>query len=470
MTVTAALSISVVVPVRDNFQFLPAALASIRKQTLSDCQVIVVDDGSQVPVDGLVRETLPDAIVLRQAGAGPAAARNLGLRHATGDFVTFLDADDLWTETALVRLAEGFLQAPAADVVQGYVRRFTGGPDTPSDGETGLGQPCLGFNVGALMARRQLLPVIGLFDENLRQSEDVDLFIRMHEHRVRHLVVPHVILKYRQHPTSLTGTTPTKPLARGAPDNWIRLLHQSRQRRQARATTPAAPPEAGARPAISVVMAVRDGRKYLPAALDCIRRQTLTPAEILAVVGPSRDGTLEFLKAQHDVRVLTQAEAGLAQARNLGIEAAGNDLIAFYDHDDLWHPRKLAAQAATLALFTRPASCITNFRIVRDADGADPSQVIVPRGQIPKLGWTPSALIAHRDVFATVGPFDPALGMGCDTDWFRRLRLSGAPCGVATPALLQKRLHADNLSRSADRNRAAMFKVIGKHRAEQRGK
>jgi glycosyltransferase involved in cell wall biosynthesis len=469
MPLTAARSISVIVPVRDNLQFLPAALASIRTQTFGRCQVIVVDDGSRVPVDDMVREILPDATVLRQAGAGPSAARNLGLRHATGDFVTFLDADDLWTDAALARLAEGFLEAPAADVVQGYVRRFTDNPDTPGDGESGLEQPYLGFNVGALMARRELLPTIGFFDESLRQSEDVDLFIRMHEHSARRLVIPDVILKYRQHSTSLNATMPPQPLARGAPDNWIRLLHQSRQRRQASGVRTAASPQAGS-PAISIVMAVRDGRKYIAAALDCIRRQTLAPAEILAVVGPSGDGTLDFLKAQTDVRILTQADAGLASARNLGIEAARSELIAFLDHDDLWHPRKLEAQAATLALFTRPASCITNYRTVHDADAADPAQVIVPRHQIPRVGWTPSALIAHRSAFETVGPFDPALGIGCDTDWFRRLRLSDVPCGVATPALLHKRLHDENLSASADRNRAAMFKVIGKHRAEMRNK
>jgi glycosyltransferase involved in cell wall biosynthesis len=467
-------SVSVVVPVHDNLRVLPAALASIRAQPidhrqLSVSEVIVVDDGSRTPVEDVVRETLPEATVLRQANAGPSAARNLGIRKAAGDFVTFLDADDLWTGDALARLAEGFRHAPSADVVQGYVRRFTDEPDAP-DGERRLGQAYLGFNVGALMARRDVLAAIGSFNESLRQSEDVDLFIRMQEHRVCRLVVPHVILKYRQHPTSLNAATPPQPLARGAADNWIRLLHQSRQRRQTGEARPAASPEVHSRPPISVIIAVRNGRKYLPAALDCIRKQTLAPAEIVAVAGPSTDGTLDFLQAQDDVRVLTQAEAGLAAARNQGIDAARSNLIAFLDHDDLWHPRKLEAQAAVLALFTRPAACITNFRTVEDADATDPSRIVVPRHQTPRLGWTPSALMAHRDVFRSVGMFDPALDMGCDTDWFRRLRLAGIPCGVATPTLMNKRLHARNLSRSVDQNRAAMFRMIEKHRAETRGK
>ncbi|MEO5756658.1 MAG: hypothetical protein ABIQ51_07355, partial [Mesorhizobium sp.] len=115
------------------------------------------------------------------------------------------------------------------------------------------------------------------------------------------------------------------------------------------------------------------------------------------------------------------------------------------------------------------AISITNFRLVRDADPSDVAVVSSDAGQVPRLGWTPSALLAHRDVFTAVGGFDPALGMGCDTDWFRRFRLCGLPCGVGSQVLLDKRIHAGNLSRETARNRAAMFRMLQKHRAEIRG-
>jgi len=54
--------------------------------------------------------------------------------------------------------------------------------------------------------------------------------------------------------------------------------------------------------------------------------------------------------------------------------------------------------------------------------------------------------------------------MGCDTDWFFRLRRAAAPCGLAPEPLLDKRLHAGNLSRDNRENRAALFRVIRKHR------
>jgi GT2 family glycosyltransferase len=110
--------------------------------------------------------------------------------------------------------------------------------------------------------------------------------------------------------------------------------------------------------------------------------------------------------------------------------------------------------------FARPGACITQFRTVREGGTDDPVQ-------LPRLGWTPSALVAHREVFATVGGFDPATDMGCDTDWFRRLRRSEVPCGVTSQALMEKHRRRDSLSSDPARNRAAMFQVIRKHRLEQ---
>jgi len=69
-------------------------------------------------------------------------------------------------------------------------------------------------------------------------------------------------------------------------------------------------------------------------------------------------------------------------------------------------------------------------------------------------------------VYREVGPFDPELGLGCDADWFRRMRLSGVPCAVTPGVLLRKRIHGDNLSAEPARNRAAMLQMLRKHRQE----
>lgn len=454
--------LSVIVPVHGPLDHLPEALRSLARQLDPGCEVFVVDDGCTEPPDELVRAILPQARLRRQANAGPSAARNRGLREATGTFVAFLDGDDRWTADALVQFTRGFRDAPGAEIVQGHVRRFATDPTTGR--ERVLGQPYLGFNVGALMARRTVLLDAGLFDEALRQSEDVDLFMRLHARGVRRLMLPATVLDYRRHPGSLTATTPFRGLAHGAAENWLRLLHGHMGRRRGQGAPPApppAPPPVPVAAAISVVMVVKDGRRHLPAALASLRRQTLPPSEVVAIVGRSTDGTLEFLAAQPDVRVVEQTGSGLARARNQGLAEARGELVAFLDHDDLWQPRKLARQVEVLALFARPGACVTG--LVELADGAPAAG----DERLARLGWTPSALLAHRAVFERLGGFDPALGIGCDTDWFRRLRAADIPCGVTAQPLLQKRRHGGNLSRSSARNRAAMFEVIRKHRLER---
>jgi len=444
MTGSRSPAISVVLPVCDAAQAaqLPQALASIRAQRAGALEVILVEGGNGQPLAESARALLPDAIVLRQAGAGPAAARDRGLAAAGGAFVSFLDPRDRWTGQALAALARGFRDAPSVDVVQGLVRQVAPGDPAPAGGGRPR-PPYPGFDGGALLVRREALLAAGPLAESPLQDADAALFRRLRARGLRGLVIPQVVLEQHRPPGPLPATEP--PWLPGAG---------------------AAPAAAGA-PGVSVVLVVKEGRRYLPAALGSLRRQSVAPAEILAVVAESGDGTLSYLRDQPDLRALPQEGSGLAQARNQGIAAARAEVIAFLDHDDLWQPRKLERQLAVLALFAGPAACITRFRVVRDADAGDPAEVAAPPGQFPRLGWTPSALVAHRTVFRRVGAFDPATGIGCDTDWFFRLRRSGAPCGLAPEVLLDKRLHAGNLSRDNRENRAALFRVIRKNREEQ---
>lgn len=463
--------VSVVMPACNHDRYIGEALDSVRMQKLDDLELIVVDDGSDAPVEALVRAKMPNATVLRQANAGPSAARNQAIAHARGRFVAFLDADDLWTETALQRLLKGFADAPRADIVQGSVRQLKVPDDAPAGAGARLGPPYQGFNVGSLLVRREVLGRDGLFDEALRQSEDVDLFIRWSERGVARLVIPDVVLHYRKYEAYARRAAPTKAMgpggvAAGICGDWLGLLHRSMARRRT-AAMPGVGGLAradGTPPAVSVILAVRNGMPYLPEAVAAIRRQSLPPREIVALVGPSDDGTLAFLRSEPGIRVIGQPGFGLAAARNAALQAATCPLIAFCDHDDVWYPAKLEKQAAVLAQFAAPAACIVNFE--EFADGAAAAPGAGRFEGVPTLGWTPSALLAHRDVYAAVGPFDPALGLACDADWFRRLRRSEIPCGVAGRVLLRKRRHAANLSRDPQVNRAAMFQMIRKARGE----
>ena len=99
---------------------------------------------------------------------------------------------------------------------------------------------------------------------------------------------------------------------------------------------------------VSVVMAVRDGERYLAEALASVRAQTVAPLEVLLVDGGSTDAT-RAIAERHGARVIDQGGDTLADAYNTGIRAARGDAVAFLSHDDLWMPRKLELQLAALA-------------------------------------------------------------------------------------------------------------------------
>jgi glycosyltransferase involved in cell wall biosynthesis len=243
----------------------------------------------------------------------------------------------------------------------------------------------------------------------------------------------------------------------------MRLLSASLARRRAAASAaePRAKDAAESRH-VTAVRVVKDGRRYLPSALASIRGQTRAVQSIVAVVADGGDGSLEYLASQPDVAAMRQTGSGLAQARNQAIGAIDAGLVAFLDCDDLWHPDKIALQVEALAMFAMPGFCITNFRRVRDA--GDALQTIAIDAREYRMGTTPSAMLADKAVFDAIGDFDPALGNGCDTDWFARALASDVPAVVLGQVLMHKRIHAANLSRDPERNRRDMLRVIAKRR------
>jgi glycosyltransferase involved in cell wall biosynthesis len=207
---------------------------------------------------------------------------------------------------------------------------------------------------------------------------------------------------------------------------------------------------------VSVIVAVKNGERFLAAALGSVLAQTLPPMEIVVVDGRSTDATAFIARSFPTVRHLIQPDDGLARARNLGIAAARHELIAFLDHDDLWEPHKLERQVGHMRDRPTVAYTLSWMRFL-----LEPGMTRALTGPVaePRMAATPSALIARRVLFDQIGYFDPSLSVGCDADWFTRARDQGVPCAVLAEVLLQKRVHDRNLSSDHDRNRREMFAV-----------
>lgn len=185
------------------------------------------------------------------------------------------------------------------------------------------------------------------------------------------------------------------------------------------------------RPRVSVLVAAYNARSFLAVTLGSALAQTYRDLEVLVIDDGSRDGTAgvvrEFERADPRVRLITQANRGLSATRNRGIAESRGDLIAFLDHDDLWHPEKLARQVACLdATGAGVVSCYseiidsdhrcTGWQLGGDANG---------RVYEEMLEWDMvsggSVVLVRRSVLDTAGAFDEALHVREDWDMWIRL-------------------------------------------------
>jgi glycosyltransferase involved in cell wall biosynthesis len=195
---------SIIVPSYNRTAFLGEAIASVRAQTFTDFECIVVDDASPRPVE--VVEDARVRVVRRDTNGGCAAARNTGLGAARGRFVTFLDDDDLYTPERLELAREA--HAGGAPVVVCWRQGAKGRPrpERPLEGDvsdTILDQ--MPPYLGQVTVARSVVP---RFDEQFAAVEDVDWWLRL-AGQAPFTTVPRVGCIVRQHdgPRPHYGTT-----------------------------------------------------------------------------------------------------------------------------------------------------------------------------------------------------------------------------------------------------------------------
>ncbi|MDO5674679.1 MAG: glycosyltransferase family A protein [bacterium] len=186
-------TVSVIIPTYNRAHLLPRALTSVFRQSLACDEVIVVDDGSNDATPALLQAIQAEAPtpitlhILCQENRGAAAARNAGIKHARGDLIAFLDADDWWLPEKLAlqvaameresgyrishtreiwyRRGERVMQKKRQDPPGGFI--FYRSLDT-----------CL-VAMSTVMARKELFSRYGHFDESLPCCEDYEFWLRI---------------------------------------------------------------------------------------------------------------------------------------------------------------------------------------------------------------------------------------------------------------------------------------------------
>lgn len=181
---------SVITPTFNRLPLLRQTLDSVRAQRFTDYEIIVVDDGSTDGTGEYLASFGSRVRVLKQENAGPGAARNLAIRHATGDYLAFLDSDDLWLPWSLAIYDEIIRRHESPSLLFGKMRRFEGEAEFATTPELPLevrawpdylaaGPSLYWYGISAFVIRRDVLPPGQGFPDTRINGEDLDLILRL---------------------------------------------------------------------------------------------------------------------------------------------------------------------------------------------------------------------------------------------------------------------------------------------------
>ncbi len=213
--------ISIVIPAYQVAAYISETLDSVFAQSFKSFEVIVVNDGSPdtEEFERAINPYLGRIRYLKQENRGASVARNTGVQAAEGDYIAFLDADDLWLPNYLEEQMT-FIRSRGCDLACADATFFG---DSAVENRTymevlmkdaaaaddvtflQLVDAQRSLITSGVIARRQPLIDIGLFDEALRNAQDLDLWLRLALHGARLSYQRRVLLKYRCRPDGLTG-------------------------------------------------------------------------------------------------------------------------------------------------------------------------------------------------------------------------------------------------------------------------
>jgi glycosyltransferase involved in cell wall biosynthesis len=234
--------ITVVIPLYNGAAFIERTLGSVMAQTYQNLEILVVDDGStdHSPqlVQGLSRQD--DRIkLITQPNGGVAAARNLGIGLARGEWLGFVDADDIWDPTFMQKVIDrAVLLSDSVGVIYGWAQNIDDRDQvipgvhvayiTGNVYGTLLCHNFLG-NASATVIRRSCFERVGGYDSGLRSAqaqgcEDWDLYLRLAEY-YDYAVIPELLVGYRKLENSMSGDGKTMAKSQGIMLDRVRSRH-----------------------------------------------------------------------------------------------------------------------------------------------------------------------------------------------------------------------------------------------------
>ncbi|MBT4665362.1 MAG: glycosyltransferase [Opitutae bacterium] len=206
--------VSVIIPTYDRIETLPRSLNSVFKQTFSDWELIVVDDGSTDGTDEMVLRDYSSVRLHRQENKGVSSARNAGVALASGEWIAFLDSDDAWFPEKLERqlsslATEHELRLSHTDEIWIRNGRRVNQPKEYAKSGGHLYRRCLRLCCicpSSVLIRKDFFEELGGFDEAFPACEDYDLWLRITAREPVHYLDQALVRKYGGHEDQLSTT------------------------------------------------------------------------------------------------------------------------------------------------------------------------------------------------------------------------------------------------------------------------
>jgi glycosyltransferase involved in cell wall biosynthesis len=207
-------------------------------------------------------------------------------------------------------------------------------------------------------------------------------------------------------------------------------------------------------PLVSVIIPTFNRATWVREAIASVLAQTYSHLELIVVDDGSYDATPEVVQACGDGLIyIQQAHAGVSAARNRGVAASRGALIAFLDSDDMWLPKKIAAQVAHLQQQPDAHACYTDEIWIRHGVRVNARQIHQKHSgwlfepSLPRCIISPSSIMLRRTLWDQLGGFDERLPACEDYDLWLRLALRTPVLLLPERLIVKRGGHADQLSR-----------------------
>lgn len=219
---------------------------------------------------------------------------------------------------------------------------------------------------------------------------------------------------------------------------------------------------------ISVIIPVYNGERYLAEAIESVLAQTRPADEIIVVDDGSTDNSAVVAQGFGlPVKLVRQANQGQAAARNLGVELAHGNLLAFLDADDLWLPDKLARQVEALPGEPLPQMVFGQVEQFRSPDA--PAELrFAGEGRVMP-GLHAGTMLVRAETFRRVGLFRTDLSVGEFIDWYSRALGHGLYSLTLPQVVTRRRLHGQNMMRHAQTVNGDYLNILRDNLHRRRG-